>query len=269
MGDDRNGIQSGDRRAKAVAWGAVGLLVLLFVAGLAMLARAPDNAARLFTGDMTPEQLGAQLRAIPELRGFYEEFERLYPAEHRRYLQRLSTTYNSRGRAAADREAFQFMRNFMVSKADAMINAPDAELVRLGRANYELVRTLRDTDVALCALYATRGFGEGVRPPPAAIERLGELSRLQIRAAHAGETAKRPPRPPLSDADYAKWLAAMEALDPVLARMISDGSIERAPPERQCAAGIILYRTAAELPEALAASVNAHLFRASLQATPR
>lgn len=161
------------------------------------------------------------------------------------------------------------MRNFMVSKTDALINAPDAELVRLGRANYALVRALRDSDVGLCAVYVSRGFGEGVRPPPAAVERLGELSRLQIRAARAGETAKRPPRPPLSEEEYAAWLAAMESADPVLARMISDGSIERAPPERQCAAGIVLYRAAAELPEALSASVNAHLFRASLEGAGR
>lgn len=188
-----------------------------------------------------------------------------YPSDYEQLLDRLSAAAASGGLAAADRESAIFMRGFMTSKADSIANASDVELRRIAEADLETTRLLQQHDIGLCAAFTMDGLPPGSHPPDAVYAQLDRAASLRIRAARSGENVPPRARPRLSPDDARAWLARMDAMDPASAALIRAGGLERAAPAQQCPAGILIYRSALDLPAELSARVTANLIRDSVR----
>ncbi|MGE3396647.1 MAG: hypothetical protein AB7H79_07070 [Sphingomonas sp.] len=216
----------------------------------------------LISQQASPLSVATRLERQPALSATLAAFRDLYPRDYQAYLSALAEIENRDGAEAADQAAIARLRAFIAGKAEAIANAPVAELDALADANLATLIRLRRAGAPLCAAFLASG-AQGQRLPPAALATVGEANALQFRAARRGESRQRVPRGPLSEADGAQWFLRIRAIDPALARAINDGSIDRGTPERQCAAGIALYRAATELAPEQTANVTAHLVRES------
>jgi hypothetical protein len=210
----------------------------------------------------SPESVEARLTARPELAATLTAFREAYPADYRAYLTALSEITDRHGAEEADRAATTRLRSFIAGKAEAIANAPVADLDALADANLASLLRLREAGAPLCAAFVRDG-AQGERLPPAVLATIGEANALQFRAARNGEGPRRVARGPLSEADGATWFLAIRQLDPALAERINSGQAGQGSAEERCATGIALYRAAAALPPEQAASITAHLVRQS------
>jgi len=214
----------------------------------------------------TAERVGAELERDPQMGDVYVALRENYPADSRRLLEQAAADANANDMAAADRNAFLFMRRFTQGKSAAITAAPADLLHRIAQEYSALFHVLRNSDPALCGRFVTEGFRPGDQPPAYALEHVGRLAALQIRAAHAGESSGRVARGELSDRDGAAFGEAVRANDPAAARLIADpAALRAATPERQCDAGTAIYDAAAELPRETSGNVVAQLLRDSLR----
>lgn len=248
----------GTRSGALFVFGGVSLIILL-----ALLAGA------LSQGPTTPQDVAAELGRAPGLAEPLATLRRHYPDEYRDMLDRLAAAARQRGRQAMEREGFYFMRGFMTAKADAMARAPEARLDRLADAYLALMETLGNLDARACAEAAVGGFALETRLPWGASRALGNVVTQQILVARTGEDAGRPPRDPPSPADLAAWRDRIAAIDRGSAVLIEQDVVALAPPDRQCRAGIVLFRALTELPAPTAATIMAHLLRDTPGARPR
>ena len=232
------------------------LPILIFGIGFALFVTF------LIGQQASPLSVATRLEQRPELTATIRAFRQYYPRDYQAFLTTLTEIENREGGEAADRAALARLRDFIAGKAEAIASAPAAELDALADANLATLLRLRQAGAPLCAAYLRDG-AQGERLPPAALATVGEANALQFRAARRGESRQRVQRGRLSVADGASWFLRIRAIDPTLARAINDGSIEHGTPEQRCAAGIALYRAAAELPPEQAANVTAHLVRES------
>jgi hypothetical protein len=150
----------------------------------------------------------------------------------------------------------------MITKVDAIVSAPDAELRAGAAADLAAAQSLQRSDVALCAAFMGDGLPPGSRPSAEAMALIDHAAALRLRAAHAGE-ALRMPRISSVAASRA-WMTRLAANDAASAALISSRRIEGSPPEQQCRAGIALYQAALDLPPAQGGEVIANLFRSAL-----
>lgn len=240
------------------------LPILIFGVGFALFVTF------LLGQQASPLSVATRLEGQPALGATLAAFRDSYPRDYQRFLAGLAEIENRDGAEAADLAALPRLRAFIAGKAEAIASAPVAELDALADANLATLLSLRQAGVPLCAAYVADG-AQGQRLPAAALSRVSEANALQFRAARAGESRRRVQRGPLNEADGAQWFLRIRAIDPTLARAINDGTIDRGTAEQRCAAGIALYRAAADLPPEQAANVTAHLVRESFgrRAGPR
>lgn len=238
------------------------LPILIFGVGFALFVTF------LIGQQASPLSVATRLEAEPALGATVTAFRDAYPGDYQRFVAALAAIENRDGQEAADREALPRLRTFIAGKAEAIASAPVAELDALADANLATLLRLRQAGVPLCAAFMANG-AQGERLPAAALATVSQANALQFRAARAGESRRRVQRGALSEADGAQWFLRIRAISPPLARAINDGSIDRGTPEQRCAAGIALYRAAAELPPEQAANVTAHLVRESFRANRR
>lgn len=187
-------------------------------------------------------------------------FRETYPQDYATFLARIAAITDAEGEAAADRAAIGDIREFLAARSENIIRAPAANLHALGGAIASVAQTLQQANPELCAQFVTQGGLDPARLPETARRAIGRMNALMFRAAKAGDGAGTA-RSGLTRPDVAAWLAGMERIDPELAT--------RPPPAnamQQCASGVVAYRAAAELPEAQAANVTAHLIRVSFGA---
>ncbi|MDQ8754704.1 hypothetical protein RCO27_00535 [Sphingosinicella sp. LHD-64] len=210
----------------------------------------------------TPDALEARLAERPELEDTLAAFRTAYPDDYRAFLARVSAVADAEGQSAAERAAGEDIRRFVAGKADAIVRAPAADLHALARAIAALVAELQRVDAGLCAQFVTQGAMEPARLPAPASRAIGRMNAQFLTAARGGE-AGGSPRGPLSPPDTAAWLQRMAAIDPALVRQAQTGGAADMRPARLCANGVTVHRAAAELPEAQAANVMAHLVRQS------
>lgn len=213
--------------------------------------------AFLLSRGSTPQSVEARFAERADLAETAAAFRETYPDEYAAFLTRIAQVTDAEGEAAADRAAIDDIRGFLAGRSQAISNAPTADLHALGGAIAALAETLRQVNPALCAQFVTQGAPDPARLPPAATLAIGRMNALMFRAARAGEDAAEA-RGGLAREDVAAWLREMERLDPELPN--------RPPPAdaaQQCQSGVTAYRAAAELPEAQAANVAAHLIRMS------
>jgi hypothetical protein len=238
--------------------GAIGFVALV-VAAIALWPRR---------GVDTPEGVEAELQRSPWDREAAAALKANFPADYQELLRRVAAASRDGNRQTASRAAAAFLERFILSRANAVMAAPDRDMQRIAGGQLNLIRGLRDENVNLCAEYAMRGLGPGARLSPATLALLGRLSVYIIEAAHAGERPGRTPRPTLSPSDAASWIAAMRAIDSVAAGQIENDTAVGLPPAGQCRAGVVVYEAVSRLPTATAANVTAHMIRESLRAPP-
>jgi len=240
----------GTRSGALLVFGGVALIILL-----ALLAGA------LAQGPATPQDVAAELAGTPGLREPAAALRHHYPGEYRDMLARLTAAGRARGRVGVEREGMYFIRGFMVAKAHAMTRAPEAQLHRLAGAYLGLMQTLRDVDVDACARATMRGPVLERGLPPGGATAIGRVLGDQIVIARAGENGALPSHAPPGPADLAAWRERIEAIDRDSAVLIAHDAVEVAPPDRQCRAGIVLFRAIADLPPAAGAALMAELLR--------
>lgn len=227
-----------------------GLPFLLFVA-LLLIQRS------------TPRSLEADLAERPELKATLTAFRTHYPDDYRAFLARISAIADAEGAAAAERAAGGDIRRFVAGKSEAIARAPAADLHRLARAIAVLVVELQRVDADICAQFVTRGTMDPARLPASTSRAIGRTNAQFLGAARAGEGRNGTMRGPLSPPDTAAWLQRIAAIDPALVRQAQSGGAADTSPARLCANGVTVHRAAADLPEAQAANVMAHLVRQS------
>jgi hypothetical protein len=233
------------------------LLIALF--GLPFLL----FVALLLVQRSTPRSLEADLAERPELEATLSAFHTHYPEDYRTFLARISAIADAEGVAAAERAAGGDIRRFVAGKSEAIARAPARELHLLARAIAALAADLQRVDTGMCAQFVTRGAMDPARLPAATSRAIGRMNAQFLRAARAGEGGGGTMRGPLSPPDTAAWLQRMAAIDPALVRQAQTGGAADTRPARLCANGVTVHRAAAELPEAQAANVMAHLVRQS------
>jgi hypothetical protein len=213
----------------------------------------------------TAERVQAELEKNPAMAETFIALRENYPADARAFMEQAAVDANRDDIAGANRNAFLFMRRFMQSKAGAIVAAPADHLRRIAREFSAMLHVLKNDAPALCAQFVMDGYHPGDNPPPNAAEHMGRLTALEIRAAHAGESAGRVARGPVSDRDGVAFVAALRANDPSVAPLLGDqAALRAAPPDRQCALGVAIYDAAAELPEETSANIVAQILRDSL-----
>ncbi len=213
--------------------------------------------AFLLSRGSTPQSVEARFAERADLAETASAFRETYPDDYALFLSRIAGITDSQGQAVADRAAIGDIREFLAARSSAIGNAPAAELHALGGAIADLAEELQRVNPELCAQFVTQGVPDPARMPDSATRAVGRMNALMFRAARAGEGAETP-RGGLTREVVAAWLVGMERLDPELPN--------RPPPAdaaQQCRSGVTAYRAAAELPEAQAADVAAHLIRLS------
>lgn len=212
----------------------------------------------------SPRALEAHFAERPDLAATTAAFRESYPGDYAAFLGRIGAVADAEGQAAADRAAIAEIRAFLAARSERIASAPAPDLHALGRAIAELAQALQRTNADLCAQFVARGVLDPARLPPAATRAIGEMNARMFRAARGGEASNAVQRGGLARPDVAAWLARMDALDPNLLAAPANPADTKA----QCARGVILYRAAADLPEAQAANVTAHLVRLSFARPP-
>lgn len=155
-----------------------------------------------------------------------------YPSEYSDLVDRVGAASLAGEANAGNRAEESFIDDFLARKIDAIVSAPDAQLLEIVSAMAETLRTDRDCN-------------PGVTDADTWTVQLTGRSRvvgLEIAAAHASETSGRRPRRRAGPADFEALRAWMEAMDPELARATL------ATPELQCRHDLLIFRAMAELP---------------------
>lgn len=230
------------------------LLIALFGLPFALFV------AFLLSRGSSPASVEAHFAQRADLGETTAAFRETYPEDYAGFLTRIAAITDAEGEAAADRAAIGDIREFLAARSENIIRAPAANLRALGGAIAGVAQALQQANPDLCAQFVTQGGLDPARLPDGARRAIGRMNGLMFRAAKAGEGAATA-RSGLARADVAAWLAGMERIDPELPR--------RPPPTNaaeQCRSGVTAYRAAAELPEAQAANVTAHLVRQSFAA---
>jgi hypothetical protein len=208
----------------------------------------------------------AELEREPTFHDLFIALKDNYPADSRALVAQAVADANRDDVAAANRNAFLFMRRFSRSKAEAMTRAPAGQLRQIAQEYSALMHVLKTTDINLCARVVMEGFRPGDRPQAAALAHVNRIGVLQIGAAHAGESAGRVARGPLSESDGTAFGSAVRANDPsVIPLMTEEAALRSAPAARQCDMGVAIYDAAAELPLERSANVTAMLLRESFR----
>lgn len=215
---------------------------------------------------MTPAQVGAAIEAIPQGRETFVAFREYYPDAYRQFLERMAQGINGGGTSAdVEREAFQFMRAFISSKAEAIASAPEQDLIQLSNAYLELARALQGYSVPLCAQFGATGFSPGVRFSPEILTILNRINLLQIAAAGHADRGQRVARTPNDQADREAFIERLWAIDPTSGQILTSGGLAAAPPEQQCRVTVAIYQAVHDLPPARSAAMSANLLRATLR----
>lgn len=237
-------------RKATSAW----LILLLIGGGFALFV------GLLLAQRASPLSVAARLEQQPALSATMAAFRESYPEDYEAWLAALAEIENRAGVEAADREALPRLRGFIASKTEAIASAPVADLDALADANLAVLLRLRQAGVALCAAYVRSG-AQDARLPPTVLATVGAANAAQFRAARHGEGSGRVRRETLSEADLARWLDRIRAIDPQLAQRLDADTVQRGSPEQQCHVGIVVNRAATELPPESTANVMAVLVR--------
>jgi hypothetical protein len=250
--------------ARRIAVTLGGFAFFLFI-GLAFQSGVGEGLRNLFHRSATVEQAEAELDRDPRTRSMAAAFKRHYPDEYNQFLRRIVAAANQRGQLAARREAFAFMQQFALSKVPHIVNAPETEVNRLGRAIVALSAALKDADVGLCARFQMNGLEAEDQIPESVVPAMMRVNIEQFRAARRGEDGNRVVRGPLSEADADAWFARLEAIDARIAEGVANDSLVGATPQQQCDAGLAIYQAAMDLPSAQSANVVAELLRGAAE----
>jgi hypothetical protein len=217
----------------------------------------------LLTQRASPETLEAHFTGRPEMRDTVVALRDTYPQEHRTFLAELTGIADAQGLEAANDAAMPWLRRFIAGKAEAIVNAPAADLHRLAVAMRDLLVVLDGFDDALCADFARRGAIEAERLPESVTAGIGRVNEALLRAARNGESGRGVRREAFGRAENAQLIARMQAIDPGLAARMAGAARRQETPAELCRRAVTVHRAAADLPEEASANAMAHLARFS------
>ena len=242
---------------------AIKLVAFLAFIGGVMGIGILTTGSPLFTRQAwTAERIDRELQQSPLVGDLYRTVKAAYPQEYQAFLRQAAETASNGGQAAVERLAYHFSRQLMIRHFSGLARAPNPHLVDITRQYAQLLRTLQQSNPRLCAQFVTSGVGPGTRPPREAMAILSRIAVLQIRAAQAGETGSRAPRPDLTAEEAQSLVGEIGRRSPEAGRLLLDERMLRAAPaEQQCATGVAIYETVAAQPPETAAKAMVGLLR--------
>lgn len=195
----------------------------------------------------------------------FNQLQQSYPQQYAQFLEEMAA--NARSGISSDdarRRGAQFVRSFIVSKTNAISQAPVTELRSLAQAQLELTEQLERDGLQLCANYSMVGLSPTTSLQPATSRLMANVGVATILAAHAGERnpANRSLES-LSDADANAWAEAMLRSGGTERLLVASSTPNSLSPRDQCDLGKLAYRGALALPQEQSARLIGFLMRES------
>ncbi len=232
----------------------------------AQQAEAIDHA------DYPRRDFERELRATP-MGPILDALERNYPEDARALLARLyAIAYEHRvAPLRAEELLHREMMALLRSKAADLAAAPAPALRRLLEEEIRLYRAIQAPDVEWCGALSASAPGHSWILPPGLAEQVPPKTIAMIEAAGAGRRTPQARRLPPSADDMADWGLAIIAGDRdgrLRALLRNPEALRAAPPDQQCAAGLLAYEAALGLPLEKSANITALLMMQSMGTMP-
>ncbi len=160
------------------------------------------------------------------------------------------------------------LSSLLRSKKAAILRAPDQNLAAVATARSIMISRLAVTSIGACASYAQYAMSPGWEAEDVSKSLAADVDAALIRAAKAGEVPGARSRPEMLDTptlaalDAATVRRGMTAAQRIIQRN-ENGIGLRESDRTRCIAGMLYFRSIADLPPAIAASVIAHDLRYS------
>lgn len=202
---------------------------------------------------MTAARMERLLEREPSLASLSQAFKVYYPEDYDEILNEISETYRS---TMSDDEAgervFYLMRDWVVQKKSAILQAPDRELARLADIQARLVASLRTENVRTCADFGMSGIRPNTDLSEPTVLILSESAAQMLRAAYMGETA--PVNRDLNTVADHHWGTFLEEIrsngtSERIVSMLGSSDLTTASTNDQCEVSVALYQALADLPD--------------------
>ncbi len=235
--------------------GGILVIVILAASLLFHVANRPNHAARADVEVAAQRNLRISASALT--------LKQLYPVAYAKILS------ENLGKIEATRLDTQLvggfqngLSTFLRSRKEAILRAPDAQLAAIATARSIMISRLAVTSLGACASYAQFAMSPGWEVEDISRSLAADVDAALIRAAKAGEGQGARPR---ADTLDAATLAALDAAAirrgmTAAQRMIQHNENRvglRESDRTRCIAGMLYFRSVADLPAALAARVIA------------
>jgi hypothetical protein len=201
--------------------------------------------------------------ADPQMAKVYGPMARDFPDEFTELRSELIERAQS-GASEADLAAvgFRRMRTFTLSHTKDAVASPDDALIGLAKAQLEVAKALRKTDVDQCADFGMRGLQPGKSLAPEAEAAVLEGTRAMLHAIREGiDYPQQRSLEVLSPADGRALLAGIkQRVSPeVYAAITSPRGMTGLSSRDQCDGTVAIYEATLSLPARRAATVTAFL----------
>jgi hypothetical protein len=160
------------------------------------------------------------------------------------------------------------LSTFLRSKKAVILRAPDAHLAAIATARSTMISRLAVTSIGACASYSQFAMSPGWEAEDISKSLASDVDVALLRAAKAGDAQGDVTRPAIIDAptqaalDNATARRGMTAAQRIIQR--NENSIGLRESERtRCIAGMLYFRSIADLPPRQAATIIAHDLRHS------
>lgn len=239
----------------------VGGLVAYFV----VKALVSGGSSFAFRQTIDAEDVENAIQQNEQIAPFYSEMEKRFPLEYQRFLdESVKMAKSGIDQSAISRKGAEYLRSFIASRLNDITAAPNEYILKIARANVDFTEKLRSEDVSLCAAYATSGLSPNVRLSAASTGLLSDIGVATIVAASEGRKAPVSRNTiSISDPDSIAFVESMIAsgADEEMIVAISEG--KDLAVEKQCESGILIYKSALNLPEERATRIIGFLLRES------
>lgn len=147
-----------------------------------------DYIKKLFS---PPRNIEAEMLSGDGADSAIKQLKISYPEDFSMLVSKLENGIESgRTRQGMNFIAFNFMRQWVVDKADAVIHAPEKDLVNLANANFALSEYYKNGDADTCKRFMEKGLDRNIPMSEKQEELVTNITKYTILAAKAGETGR-------------------------------------------------------------------------------